>query len=259
MLIDFHTHVYQEAVADKVIGGMESFYGVKRRHDATVKALLDSMRGVVDKAVVLPVLTKPEHIELNRWYAGLASESKGKIVPFGGLHPENHPSELDVFPDLGLRGLKLQPNAQRFYPDDEHMFPIYRKAEELGLMVLFHAGNEASGPPAEYSQPKRFVPVLENFPGLTVILPHLGGYEAWSDVPQLFAFGNVYFDTAYLPGKIDEALFVELIERAGIERILFGTDFPFRDAQEEAAWTTRVLGPAKLRKLHENAIRLLGL
>ncbi len=260
MLIDFHAHIYQDAVADKVISRMEDFYGVRRRHDATASSLLKSMeRAGFDRAVVLPVLTKPEHIHLNRWYAELAETSGGKIVPFGGIHPENSPDELDSFPELGLRGLKLQPNAQRFYPDDPKMFPIYEKAQELELIVVFHAGNEASGPPAEYSQPERFLPVLSNFPNLSVVLPHLGGYKAWDAVDPLFSFSNARFDTAYLPGRIEEDLFLQLVDRVGIDRLLFGTDFPFRDHAEELSWIERTLGRKAARRMHENAAELLGL
>lgn len=259
MLIDFHAHLYQDEVADKVISRMEEFYGVRRRHDAIASSLLDSLeRAGFDRAVVLPVLTKPEHIELNRWYAELADCSDGKIVPFGGIHPENSPDELDAFPKLGLKGIKLQPNAQRFYPDDPKMFPIYDRAQELGLIAVFHAGNEATGPPAEFSQPERFLPVLANFPELTVVLPHLGGYKAWDRVEALFASSNAYFDTAYLPGQIEEDLFLHLVEQIGIERVLFGTDFPFRDHAEELSWIEKTLGPRAAGRLHENAARLLG-
>ncbi|MHB0976286.1 MAG: amidohydrolase family protein [Candidatus Aquicultorales bacterium] len=259
MKIDFHAHVYKDDVADKVIRGMEDYYGVERRHDATVESLVNAARSVVDKVVVLPVLTKPEHIGLNRWYASLGELSGGTIVPFGGIHPDNDPSELDAFLELGLRGFKLQPNAQRFYPDDPKMRPFYERASDLGLIVVFHAGNEASGPPAEFSQPSKFLPVLEEFQDLTIVLPHLGGYKAWDAVEPLFTFPNVYFDTAYLPGQIDEKLFLELIDRAGIERILFGTDFPFRDHAEELEWIERVLGKNASDQLHLNAQALLRL
>ncbi|MCL5291458.1 MAG: amidohydrolase family protein [Actinobacteria bacterium] len=260
MLIDFHAHIYQDDAADKVIGRMEEYYGVRRRHDATLSSLLKSIgRAGFDRAVVLPVLTKPEHISLNHWYGGLGESSGGVLVPFGGIHPDNSPDELDLFPELGLRGMKLQPNAQRFYPDDPRMFPIYEKAQALGLMVVFHAGNEAAGPPAEFSRPDRFLPVLSSFPKLTVILTHLGGYKAWDKVQPLFPFKNACFDTAYLPGKIDEELFLDLVERIGINRVLFGTDFPFRDHGEELAWVERVLGHKDANVLHENAVRLLKL
>ena len=40
-----------------------------------------------------------------------------------------------------LGGLKLSPSTQEFYPHDEKlMFPIYEKAQSLGIPILFHAG-----------------------------------------------------------------------------------------------------------------------
>lgn len=260
MLIDFHAHVYQDEVADRVIGRMEEFYGIRRRYDATASHLLESMAGAdFERAVVLPVFTKPEHIELNRWYAKLKESSGGRLVPFGGIHPENDPRELELFPELGLVGIKLQPNAQRFRPDDPAVFPLYEKASELGLIVVFHSGNEASGPPAELSRPSYFASVLERFPELTAVIAHMGGYKAWDEVACLFPFKNAYFDTAFLPTKIGEAHFMELVDQAGIERVLFGTDFPFRDHAEENAWMERVLGRRRTAMLHDNAAKMLGI
>jgi len=258
-IIDFHAHVYPDDVANKLIPKMEAVYGVKRRHDATLKALLESIdNGGVDHVVVLPVANKPEHAQLNAWYAKL-KETSQKIVPFGSLHPENDPDELDSFPSLGLKGIKFQPNAQLFYPDERRMFKFYQKALELDLIVVFHAGDEEGGVKGEYSQPESFVEVLQSFPELKIILPHLGGFRTWDKLDLVLGYKNVFYDTAHLPGNIDDQLFLDLVDRIGIEKIVFGTDFPWSDHKEDADFIKRLLGNKAQKIFWDNPKRLLGL
>jgi uncharacterized protein len=259
MIIDCHAHIYQDAVADKVISGIENFYGVRRVHNATLAALTESLNnGGFDKAVVLPVATKPDHIKLNDWYANLARESD-KVIPFGGIHPDNDASELDRFPRLGLKGLKIQPNAQRVFPADPRLLPIYRKASELGLIVVFHAGDEESGFRGDFSQPEHFVPVLEKYPDLTIVLSHLGGFRTWDRLDLVLGYPNVWYDTAHVPGKIPDVEFADLVKRIGIDRVVFGSDYPFGDHAADRAAVERILGPDAAAVLSRNPERLLGL
>jgi len=259
MLIDFHTHIYPDETADKVIGGIERFYGVKRAHDATLASLLRSLDGGdFDRAVVLPIATKPEHVRLNDWYSSLAAESD-KIIPFGAIHPDNDPSELDRFPALGLRGLKIQPNAQRVFPADPRMIPIYERACELGLIVVFHAGDEESGFKGEFSQPEVFVPVLDRFPDMITVLSHLGGYMTWDRLDLVLGYPNVWFDTAHLPGNLPDEEIVRLIDLIGIERVVFGSDFPFADHATDCQAIERILGSKAGQIMADNPTRLLNL
>lgn len=258
IIIDCHSHIYPDEIADKVISGIEEFYHSKRRHQGTLDALLKSLSaGAVDFAVVLPIAAKPEHFKANKWYASLPSISS-KIIPFGSIHPDNDPKELEKFKRWGLRGIKLQPNAQLFYPDEKRMFPFYEKAEELELIITFHIGNEHGNILGKYSQPERYVKVLRSFPRLTIVLPHLGGYMTWNKLDLTLEYPNVIYDTAYLPGNIEDDLFLKLVEKIGINRIVFGTDFPFRDHAEEVASLKRLLGSDSKKLFFANPKKLLG-
>lgn len=257
-VIDFHAHVYPDEVADKLITRMEEIYGVRRKHNATVTSLINSInKGSIDKVVVLPIANKPEHARLNTWYAQLRDKSE-KIIPFGSIHPDNSPDELDSFPSLGLQGIKLQPNAQLFYPDEERMFKFYQKAEELNLIVIFHAGDEEGGVKGKYSQSERFVKVLKAFPGLHIILPHLGGFRTWNKLDLVLGYKNVYYDTSHLPGNIEDGFLLELIDKIGLEKVLFGTDFPWSDHQEDKEHMERLLGSKVQTIFWDNPNRLLN-
>jgi len=258
-IIDFHAHIYPDDVAEKLVPKMEEIYGVKRRHNATLSSLLASANdGDIDKVVVLPVANRPEHAKLNTWYAGL-KEKSDKIIPFGSLHPQNDPNELDSFPELGLKGIKFQPNAQLFYPDDGKMFKFYRKASELDLIVVFHAGDEEGGVRGEYSQPEKFIKVLQSFPGLKIVLPHLGGFKTWDKLDLVLGYENVYYDTAHLPGNIDDGLLLNLIDKIGIEKVIYGTDFPWSDHREDKEHIEKLLGSKAQKIFWDNPKTLLGL
>jgi hypothetical protein len=257
MIIDFHVHIYPDEVEEKVLSRLEDFYGVKRKHPATVNGLLSSMeKGEVDYAVVLPVPTKREHLQYNEWYASLPKVSS-KIIPLGGVFSGVDAEMVEEFKKVGLRGFKFQPNACRCFPDDQSLFPLYERAQELGMIVVFHAGDEEGGIKGEYSSPERYVKVLKNFPRLKVVLSHLGGYMRWDGLDNLLPFENAFFDTSYVPQSVEEEEFKKLVSKIGLERIVFGTDFPFRDHQEERDYIERVLGEKALIKMGEVAEELL--
>ncbi len=259
MTIDFHAHIYPDEVAEKVISGIEDFYGVKRTHNAVLSYLLASLeRGDVDKAVVLPIATKPEHARMNDWYAALAERSE-RIVPFGGIHPDNDLQELERFPSLGLKGLKIQPNALRVFPSDGRFRKFYEKAMELGLIVVFHAGDEESGFKGEFSQPKDFVPVLKEYPELTTVLSHLGGFRTWDELDLVLGYPNVYFDTAHVPGKISDDEVLRLADRCGLDHVIYGSDFPFADHREDRESIERIFKNDAQLILSDNPSRLLGM
>jgi hypothetical protein len=203
------------------------------------------------------VATRPEHARLNEWYAGLAGESD-KIIPFGSIHPDNDPAELDAFPALGLKGLKIQPNAQRVFPSDPRLMRIYEQAQANDLIVVFHAGDEESGFKGEFSQPEDFVPVLERFPQLTVVLSHLGGFRTWDRLKIVTGYPSVWYDTAHVPGNLPDEEIAGLIDTIGISRVVFGSDFPFADHAADRRAIERILGGKASEVLSDNPLRLLS-
>lgn len=259
MVIDCHTHIYPDEIARKIVPKMEEIYGVRRRHDATLDSLLKSLdSGNIDKAVVLPIANRPEHFTTNEWYAALAQHSS-TIIPFGSIHPENDPKDLERLVGWELKGIKLQPNAQLFYPDETRMFPFYEKAEELGLIVVFHAGNEEGGVYGQYAQPESFVKVLQSFPGLKIVLSHLGGFQTWHKLDFVLGYENAYYDTAHVLGHIEDDLFLEIVKKIGIDKIIFGTDFPWDDHKETREHLEKLLGNDAVAVLSSNPQRLLAL
>ncbi len=260
-IIDFHTHVWPDPVASKAVAGLQTEGMLTPYYDGTVAGLVAEMdRCGVDASVIQPVSTKPSQVEsINNWVASLGEP---RIVPFGSMHPDyqSPAEEIARMASLGLRGFKLHPEHQSFAPDEDRLAQIYEAALAHDMIILFHAGADEVHPTV-HGTPESFVNVLEGFPGLRVVLAHLGGYRVWNHVAELLVGRDVYLDTAYTLGHLPDADFVEIVHAHGAERVLFGSDGPWTNARAEIAW----LHTLPLREgvieavLGGNAQRLLGI
>ena len=97
----------------------------------------------------------------------------------GTLHPdsENIKADIEEIVNLGLKGVKLHPDIQKFKIDDYRMLKIYELCESNGLPILMHTGDNRY----DYSNPNRLIPVLDIYKDLTVIGAHMGGWSIWED------------------------------------------------------------------------------
>ena len=171
--IDFHTHIYPDHIAEKATQSVCEFYDLHSGLIGTSESLREEGRKAgIKKFVILPVAINPGHIRhINNFTASEVTAHK-EFIGFGTLHAamEDPLSEIGRIEKLGLKGIKLHPDTQRFPIDDIRMDPVY-DALQGRLPVLIHCGD----PRYDYSHPRRLRRVLERFPKLTVIAAHLGG------------------------------------------------------------------------------------
>ena len=239
-IIDIHTHVWPDAVAEKAVSGLMTEGMLTPYYNGTIAGLVADMdRSGVDSSVIQPVATKASQVpSINNW---VASIGEPRVIPFGAMHPdfEDPASEIARMASLGLRGFKLHPEHQSFAPDEPRVAAIYEAAAANNMTILFHAGADEVHP-GVHGTPESFVTVLDAFPGLRIVLAHLGGYRVWNHVAELLVGRDVYLDTAYTLGHLPDADFVEIVHAHGPERVLFGSDGPWTDAREEIAWLRRL-------------------
>ena len=207
----------------------------------------------------------------NQWSCEAAREHP-QLIPFIGLDPsmngEDLVAEIDRRCDEGARGIKLHPPNQRFFPNDRRLWPAYERAQELRLPTIFHSGTRDYAPDTgKYGHPNGYADLLAQFPRLTVVMAHLalGEFAACADLAR--AHANVFFDccsvingTEERPSLSDEEAAAAL-RRAGVERVMFGSDYPWHDPLLDSARIQRLpLTDAEKRAvLHDNAIRILAL
>ncbi len=271
MVIDTHTHIFPDKMASATVKALAEKANIIPSLDARATSLLDSMeKSGVDKSVLLPALTAPRQFDsVNRYTLETSAASGGHFIPFGGIHPdcENVSEKIKFLADSGFYGIKLHPDYQNTYADDEKYINIVTLAVKNGLAVTFHAGVDIGIPDDVKCTPERAYRMLEKVLQNTVgyeckiILAHMGGFSMAEKVLQLLCGAPVYFDTAY---SLDDANFdasMEIIKKHGADKILFATDSPWASQTEYLEKIRQSdLSENDLNKiLSKNAKKLLGI
>ena len=268
MYIDFHTHAFADTIAERAISKLENTLKESGRWEeppatrGTVGELLSKMDvWGIDRSVILPIATKPSQQKtINDWAKSVMSD---RLICFGSVHPDagDDFSELERIKSLGLKGVKLHPDYQGFFANEERVMPIYRKCAELGLPVILHAGLDAVSADCIHCTPQMSAEILEKVPEITLILAHFGGNELWDDAEKYLAGKNVWFDTAFADGNISDGQAMRIIRSHGADKILFASDCPWHVPTREKAMLERLPLTENEREdiSHKNAERLLNI
>ena len=269
MIVDFHTHIFPDKIATATVAALERRGGSPAHSDGTADGLLASLHTAgVDVGVNLPVLTKPGQFDsILEFSKGInATDFKNeRIISFAGIHPldEDFEAHLQAVRDAGILGIKIHPDYQGTFFDDERYVRIISEAKRLGLIVVTHAGLDIGFRGEEIRcTPTRVLRLLDRIGGYSrLVLAHLGGADLTREVIDNLAGEDVYFDTAYVLGVVERAELTEVIEKHGADRILFATDSPWQNIKCEVARLDSLgLSDAERRMiLSENAKRLLGI
>ena len=235
-IIDTHCHIYPEAIAQRAVNGIDTFYeGLPEEHfDGTRATLLKngSMAGV-DHYIVFSVATKATQVKsINEFIANEVKNSDGKFTGLGTLHLDSEDQEADLahLIELGLKGVKLHPDVQDFVIDEPRAMHIFEMCEDKGLPVYVHTGDFRY----DRSNPNRTVNVLKAFPKLKFVGPHFGGWSIWPEARRLLPeYPNIMVDTSSCFYWLSKEFSRDLIKAFGSERIMFGTDYPMWDHAKE--------------------------
>lgn len=263
MVIDFHVHTFPEKIAARTLEKLSSVSGVTPSTDGTVCGLLEEMeRSSVDLSVILPVVTRPEQFRtINDTAAAINKNYAGKIYSFGGIHPDtqDYRADLEYIKQLGLKGIKLHPDYQQTYIDDEKYLRIVAYASELGLITVVHAGVDVGYPDPVHCTPKRSRNLIDAVHPKKLVLAHMGGFGLWEEAQRFLVGQDVYLDTAFTFEKMGEEAFVRMVRNHGCEKILFATDSPWYAQKEAVEWfcSTALTPEEKALILSYNAKRLL--
>ena len=236
MVIDFHTHLFPEKIAAKAVASLEHRAGgTTPFSDGTVERMETVMKQQgVDKSVVLNIATNPKQQEnVNNFAISLLGNDS--FVPFGSVHPdsENALDELERLKQSGIKGVKLHPDYQNFFVDDDKMLPIYEKIASLGLITVFHAGVDIGYANVVHCTPERLLRVLDSFGGAPVVAAHWGGYMMYSDVMEFLVGTKIFLDTSFSYAKMPPDYARNIVKAHGAEKILFGTDMPWSCPKDE--------------------------
>jgi predicted TIM-barrel fold metal-dependent hydrolase len=236
-IIDVHTHAFPDRIAKRAMTALEEGSGVRPEADGTVAGLLELIeRKGLAQAWLLNIATRKEQMDsILTWCRELASE---KLVPFASVHPEAPDllEQIDKIAEAGIRGVKMHPMYQRFNVDDPKVFPMYEALAARGLVVQMHAGYDIAFADDDQAAPVRFATVVRNFPGLKLVLAHMGGWKWFDSFIELLAGKDVYIDTSFCVGYCTDAQRDAILSRHSMDRILYGSDSPWGWIEEQVGY-----------------------
>lgn len=253
MIVDCHTHIWQtpEQLGQLELG--ESSRPIKGRIARTVSGKSQwrnntpaadpeyhwAQSAAVDKSIVLGFKSRYLKAEIpNQVVSDYVNRYPQKLIGFAGIDPTERSavSELKAAKsDLRLRGITLSPANQDFHPADSRAMRVYAEAEKLGMPILVHPGGQfTEASKLEYGRPYLFDEVARSFPRLPIIIAQLG--QPWIDetICLLGKHANVYADVSGLLARQWQTYnaFVCAYQAGVIDKLLFGSDFPYTSATE---------------------------
>ena len=261
MIIDFHTHIFPDFLAERAIETLcsvsEDLYA---HHNGTLNGLLASMNGAgIDKAVIASIATKPEQFEpILEWSKNINSE---RIIPFASVHPHdrNIKKHVKMIVDAGIKGVKMHPYYQDFILNDEKLFFLYDLFQKYGLIFLSHTGFDIAYEPRRICDPERILRLHEKFPALKFVASHCGAWNDWDNVERFLLGKKIYMEISFASQMINHDKLLFILKRHPAEYLLFGTDSPWTDQNESVSCLKALPIPAELKEkiFFKNAENLL--
>jgi hypothetical protein len=254
MIVDCHTHIWQ---SPEQLGQLDLGTPGKppKRRTATPKGSTQrsSWRVVpaadadfhwaentmVDKSIVLGFKSRYLQAEVpNSYVADYVSRFPQKLIGFAGIDPTEADAAKEVRiakEQLKLRGITVSPANQDFHPTDSRAMNVYAEAEALGMPVLFHpTGQFTERSKLEYGRPFLLDEVARTFPQLRIVIAQLG--QPWIDetICMLGKHQHVLADVSGLLGRSWQGYnaLVSAYQHGVIDKLLFGSDFPYTSATE---------------------------
>lgn len=233
-IIDAHTHIFPQKIAAKATDAIGAFYDLPMAAVGDSEALLKSGRSIgVDRYLVCSSATTPAQSAHINDFIAQQCRLHQEFFGFGTLHPlmDGLEAEADRILALGLHGVKLHPDFQKFNIDDPKALALYRACASRKLTVLFHTGDNRY----DFSAPARLARAMDQVPDLACIAAHFGGYRRWDESVQYLKRDHVWFDTSSALFALSPEQARAIIDAFGYERFFFGTDHPMWDHQGELA------------------------
>ena len=223
-VVDAHVHVYPEKIALRAAKSVGDFYQYPMFKEGSIPAMLAAVEGSpITHHIIYSVATKPSNVESINDFIAAECKKHPNFVGFMAMHQDypNPEAEIERAIGLGLRGMKLHPDTQKVNMDDDRLMRIYELIEGRMPLVM-HCGDYRT----DFSHPRRMKRILHEFPNLVVDAAHFGGWSVFDYALEYLEDENCYVDTSSALEFLGPRRTVELARAYGIERVMFGSDFP---------------------------------
>lgn len=229
MIIDVHTHLnnYDESIRKPV--------------EKTRDELLNSMQlSGTDYALVLTSYQVNEHrpsvAEVLKVTEGYPNLGVVAGVSYLNYREKDLREIADYLKDGLVKGLKLYPGYEPFYPYDPRCRVLYDLALEFDVPVMIHTGDTyARSAKLRYAHPLNVDDVAADFPDLKLVACHMGNPWLRDCMEVVYKNRNAFTDISGLVlgdfksnyEKFMQRQIKEMIMFAGDPNyLLYGTDWP---------------------------------
>jgi uncharacterized protein len=229
MIIDCHVHInnYSDESVDATSESLTKLRTAMRRTGTDVAVILTSYKQVPGRPSTRAVIDAIAEDPSLYVVAG---------VPFAQLGDDMLADLRDLLEKDKIRGLKLYPGYEPFYPYDSALTPVYRLAAEFKVPVMIHCGDTFSAKgQVKYSHPIHVDEIAVDNPDVNFIICHLGNPWFADCMEVVYKNDNVYADISGLVlGTFSDRF--ERYMRQQLEQmllwgvdpsnVLYGTDWP---------------------------------
>jgi len=269
--IDVHVHMEHTGEASAADTAALKYFGESGAlRDAG--SLAEYYRSRKIGCVVFPVderLTGRPQVS-NDAVAEFAAANSDIAIAFASIDPTRGPEAVREAKRLvrsgAIKGLKLHPPLQQFFPNDPIAYPLYEVFAEAKLPVLFHTGHSGigTGLPGgggirlKYGNPMHIDDVAVDFPELPIIMAHPS--FPWQDeaISICLHKPSVYIDLSGWSPKYFSPTLVQYANTLLKKKVLFGSDYPLLTPDRWLADFEKIAIRDEVRPLilKENAIKL---
>jgi hypothetical protein len=261
MIIDCHTHVnnYHDEEVDALADCIARLQAAMRRNRVDAALVLTSYKVVPGRPSTRAVVDATRHAPGLHVVAGIS---------WTNLTGEDLQELRSLLQEGAIKGLKLYPGYEPFYPADSKLTPVYALAEEFDVPVMIHTGDTYSpSGKVKYSHPLHIDEVAVDFPRVKFVICHLGNPWLRDCMEIVYKNENVYADISGLvlgdfSDRFEEYMRKQLQEMLlwGMNpaKVLFGTDWPISSMESYLKFMDELRLPPRDKRLMlaENASAL---
>lgn len=274
-LTAFDVHVHMEPTDDRTATdtAVKKYFG-ESGASRDANSLAEYYRSRKIAFVIFTVderLTGKPHIS-NEEVVRFTERNSDVAIPFASIDPNRGAEGVQEAKRLvaegKIRGLKLHPPIQQFFPNDRLAYPLYEVFAEAKLPVIFHTGHSGigtgmsggGGVHLKYGRPMPIDDVAVDFPSMPIIMAHPS--FPWQDeaISICLHKPNVYIDLSGWSPKYFSPTLIQYANTLLKKKVLFGSDYPLITPDRWMADFEKIAIRDEVRPLilKENALRLFG-
>ena len=249
--------------------------------DPQCSRLIDRMdEGGIDTTVAVmvddysnPKYLREKLVAANKLLADAAAKHPGRIVALAGLdprRPEAPEMARQYLEEFGMKGIKYHPDSG-YHPAGPESYRVFEVLAKNRGILLTHTSPLMPPARAGLAEAMLLADIAVDFPEITIIAAHMGGYINWRPWASLASVQpTMYGDLAMwdiLAFSHYELFCRELrtaIDLVGVGKILFGSDAPVQTLLHPIADWVRTIrelpekAPVGIRFTREEVEKILG-